>query len=129
MTLTFMNLVVVSGILVGLLTGSFEQFRQYYSGDVIITPAAKRDYIQGSQELIKGAVNILFVSLSVGVAYGIALYFINSDNEQKREQIKGYLLWAVIGLAVTFGLWGIIQIFCDTLSWCTAGIPLIRPPA
>lgn len=88
-----------------------------------------RDFANVFVALIKGVVNILFVSLSVGVAYGIALYFINSDNEQKREQIKGYLLWAVIGLAVTFGLWGIIQIFCDTLSWCTAGIPLIRPPA
>ena len=88
-----------------------------------------RDFSNVFVALIKGVVNILFVSLSVGVAYGIALYFINSDNEQKREQIKGYLLWAVIGLAVTFGMWGLIQILCDTFAWCTAGIPLIRPPA
>ena len=88
-----------------------------------------RDFAQLFVAFVKGIINILFVSLSVGVAYGVALYFINSDNEQKREQIKGYLLWAVIGLTVVFGMWGIIQIFCDTLAWCTAGIPYIRPPA
>lgn len=78
---------------------------------------------------IKGFINVLFVSLSVGVAYGVLLYFINADNEKKREEIKGYLLWAVIGLVVTFGMWGIVQILCDTLSWCTAGVPYISPPA
>lgn len=52
MMLTFMNLVVVNGILVGLLTGSYKQFQQYYSGDVLITPAKKREIIDGSQALI-----------------------------------------------------------------------------
>lgn len=88
-----------------------------------------KDFANTLVALVKGIVNILFVSLSVGLAYGVALYFINSDNEQKREQIKGYLLWAIIGLSVTFGLWGIIQILCDTFDWCvTAGIPYISPP-
>lgn len=88
-----------------------------------------KDFANVFVALVKGIVNILFVSLSVGIAYGVAMYFVNSDNEQKREQIKGYLLWAIIGLAVTFGLWGFIQIFCDTLDWCVAGIPYISPPA
>jgi hypothetical protein len=91
--------------------------------------ATFKDFANVIVAALKGVVNILFVSLSVGVAYGVALYFINSDNEQKREQIRGYLLWAVIGLAVVFGLWGLIQILCDTLAWCDAGIPYISPPA
>lgn len=88
-----------------------------------------KDFANIFVQFIKGIIDILFVSLTVGVGYGVALYFINSDNEQKREQIKGYLLWAIIGLAVTFGMWGLVQIFCDTLAWCTAGIPYIKPPA
>jgi ABC-type lipoprotein release transport system permease subunit len=52
MILTFLNLVVVSGLLVGLIAGSFEQFRESYAGDVIITAAPGRDYIEKSQELI-----------------------------------------------------------------------------
>ena len=88
-----------------------------------------RDFADVFVAFVKGIINILFVSLSVGIAYGIALYFLNADNEKKREQIKGYLLWAIIGLSVTFGLWGFIQILCDSLAWCSAAIPYILPPA
>lgn len=52
MVLTFLNLVVVSGLLVGLIAGSFQQFRESYSGEVIITSAAGRDYIENSPRLI-----------------------------------------------------------------------------
>lgn len=52
MVLTFLNLVVVSGLLLGLITGSFEQYRDSYSGEVIITSAEGRDYIESSPELI-----------------------------------------------------------------------------
>lgn len=37
MTLTFLSLVVISGILVGLLEGSFQANRERYSGDVFVT--------------------------------------------------------------------------------------------
>ncbi len=52
MMLTFLNLVVVSGLLVGLISGSFKQFRESYSGEVIITSAPGRDYIENSPALI-----------------------------------------------------------------------------
>jgi len=52
MVLTFLNLVVVSGLLVGLISGSFKQFRESYSGDVIITSLPGRSYIEKSPELI-----------------------------------------------------------------------------
>jgi len=52
MVLTFLNLVVVSGLLVGLISGSFKQFREGYSGEVIITTATGRDYIENTPALI-----------------------------------------------------------------------------
>ncbi|MSR76286.1 MAG: ABC transporter permease [Candidatus Ryanbacteria bacterium] len=52
MILTFLNLVVVSGLLVGLISGSFKQFREAYSGEVLITSADGRDYIENSPALI-----------------------------------------------------------------------------
>jgi putative ABC transport system permease protein len=52
MLLTFLNLVVVSGILTGLITGSFKQYKESYSGDVIITSATGRDYIENSPALL-----------------------------------------------------------------------------
>ncbi len=52
MVLTFLNLVVVSGLLVGLISGSFEQYRKGYSGEVIITAASGREYIENSPALV-----------------------------------------------------------------------------
>lgn len=52
MVLTFLNLVVVSGLLLGLITGSFKQYRESYSGEVIVTSAEQRDYIENSPGLI-----------------------------------------------------------------------------
>lgn len=52
MTLTFLNLVVVNGILVGLIRGSYEQFRERYSGDILISPQDRLESITGSQNII-----------------------------------------------------------------------------
>ncbi len=53
MLFTFLNLVVVSGILVGLIQGSFNQNRKYDTGDVIISPFQSKDVIEQSQEVLK----------------------------------------------------------------------------
>lgn len=52
MVLTFLNLVVVSGILVGLIAGSVSAQKEYYTGDFIITKLDKKDYIDRSNEII-----------------------------------------------------------------------------
>jgi hypothetical protein len=52
MVLTFLNLVVVSGLLVGLLTGSFDQFKKSYSGDILVTPKPGREYIEDSPAIL-----------------------------------------------------------------------------
>ena len=52
MILTFLNLVVVSGLLLGLISGSFVAFREGYSGEVIVTSAPQHSYIERSQNLI-----------------------------------------------------------------------------
>ncbi len=46
MTFTFLNLVVVSGILVGLIQGSEESAKRYGLGDVIISSFLNRSYIE-----------------------------------------------------------------------------------
>jgi putative ABC transport system permease protein len=52
MVLTFLNLVVVSGLLIGLISGSFKQFRESYSGEVIITSTPGKNYIENSPALV-----------------------------------------------------------------------------
>lgn len=52
MTLTFLNLVVVSGILVGLIEGSVEANKKYYTSDVIISVLPKKDYIEQTPKVL-----------------------------------------------------------------------------
>lgn len=55
MTLTFLNLVIVSGILVGLVHGASTSNRTQYSGDVIISMRPEKPYIEESQSVIAAA--------------------------------------------------------------------------
>jgi putative ABC transport system permease protein len=52
MLLTFLNLVVVSGILIGLIQGSLDQNKKFSSGDVIVSSFLNRDKIDNSQQVI-----------------------------------------------------------------------------
>ncbi len=58
MVLTFLNLVVVSGILVGLIQGSVEAIRTQYTGDVILSNLKNEEFIEHSPEIIS---NILAI--------------------------------------------------------------------
>ncbi|MFA6095778.1 MAG: FtsX-like permease family protein [Candidatus Paceibacterota bacterium] len=46
MTLTFLNLVVVSGVLVGLIEGAVQANKEYYTSDMLLSNLEKKDYIE-----------------------------------------------------------------------------------
>lgn len=48
MMLTFLNLVVMRGVLVGLIQGSTDVYKKNYAGDIIISPLAKKEYIENT---------------------------------------------------------------------------------
>lgn len=52
MVLTFLNLVVVSGILVGLIQGAVESIRSHYISDIIVTNLNNKNYIENSPTVI-----------------------------------------------------------------------------
>lgn len=51
MTITFLNLVFISGLLEGLVTGASKDSRNHYSGDIIITPEENRKNIINTKKL------------------------------------------------------------------------------
>jgi len=91
-------------------------------------PSTFRQFGELVVRIVKYGVILLFVSLGVGLAYGVVVYLAHADDAKMRETIKSYLLWGIIGIAVVFGLWGILAILSNTLGWGTVGIPLISPP-
>lgn len=52
MTLTFLNLVVVRGVLVGLVEGINQVYKEVSTGDIFISNLPKKDYIENSQSVI-----------------------------------------------------------------------------
>lgn len=52
MFFTFLNLVVVSGILVGLIQGAVDAVRTHYTSDVIISSLNDKNYIENSPEIL-----------------------------------------------------------------------------
>ena len=52
MVLTFLNLVVVSGVLVGIVQGSIDSHRTQDTGDVIVSSLDDKKYIENSPEVI-----------------------------------------------------------------------------
>ncbi len=58
MLLTFLNLVVVSGILVGLIEGSVSADKRYSSGDILISPFLNKAYIEHTPEALAVAKTI-----------------------------------------------------------------------
>lgn len=68
MVLTFLNLIVVSGILVGLIEGAVVANRDRYSSDVIVSTLLKKEYIENSSEIID------FISTYPGVVDYSARY-------------------------------------------------------
>src|SRR5690606_18576085 len=52
MTLTFLNLVVVRGVLVGLLQGATDVYREHYARDIILTKLPKKAFIERSNSIL-----------------------------------------------------------------------------
>lgn len=52
MMLTFLNLVVVRGVLVGIIEGSTDVYKTNYAGDILITSLPKRDFIEQSPSVL-----------------------------------------------------------------------------
>lgn len=52
MALTFLNLVVISGILVGLVGSSIDANKERYTGDLIVSTLLKKNYIEHSTDIV-----------------------------------------------------------------------------
>lgn len=52
MLLTFLNLVVVTGVLVGLIEGINESYRTQYTGDVILSALSTKEYIEDTPSVV-----------------------------------------------------------------------------
>jgi len=94
--------------------------------------AAPSDFRELTELFLKILANValLLFSLAVlGLLWSAVLYFVHSDDEKKREAIKPYLFWAIIGITVLFTFWGLVEILTQTIFGNGVFIPKLTPPA
>mgnify|MGYP003393323057 CR=1 FL=1 len=89
MILTFLNLVVLSGILVGLIEGSIAGWHEQYTGDILLSNLDNKGYIEGSNNIL----NILrsfseIKSISPRFTKGVSL---EANYQTKKETDKANL--------------------------------------
>lgn len=91
MTLTFLNLVGVSGILVGLIEGSVEANRNQYTGNVFISTPSGDPYIKDTNSIIQTLGNIKevenFSSRYIGNASAEANYRTRRDQNEVKDSV------------------------------------------
>jgi putative ABC transport system permease protein len=98
MTLTFLSLVVIPGILVGLTEGSFEQNREHLTGDVYLTTLPEEETIVNTQDLIRVLDNLpevekYSVRYNVGATVEAGYIFRDDFTEQaERLSISAYAI-------------------------------------
>lgn len=93
-------------------------------------PASFKEFAELAVQILQGFIALLFASLAVGLLYGVVLFFANADNEQKRSEIKQYLLWGVIGVVVVMGIWGILALLRESIFGTgVVGIPQLSAPS
>jgi hypothetical protein len=60
--------------------------------------------------------SISLVFAMVAFFYGIALYILNVNNEEKMKEGKSWMFWSVIALFVMITIWGIIALLQKTVG-------------
>jgi ABC-type lipoprotein release transport system permease subunit len=95
MILTFLNLVVVSGILVGLIQGSINANRMGYIGDVAVVPIGDKTYIENSAQIAAIARANPAVAKVAGryVTNGtVESNYKTATNEEDRQRASGQVI-------------------------------------
>jgi len=90
MLLTFLNLVVVTGLLVGIVAGISNQFRVQETGDVVISALDTKDYIENSPQILAYLSSLpqpaVISSRYVTAGTAEANYFERSDPNEKANK-------------------------------------------
>jgi hypothetical protein len=85
-----------------------------------------KDYIGNGTTGFIGLLNTVVVPVIFALAFlvfvwGVVNYFfLHGGEEAKREEGRSFILWGLIGLAVLFSVWGLLNILLSTLGLAPA---------
>lgn len=81
-----------------------------------------RNFIGGGSDGIIGAINTIVVPTILALAFAVFVwgvvshFFINGDDEGKRETGRQFIFWGILGMMVLFSVWGFVNLLLSTLG-------------
>lgn len=81
-----------------------------------------KDFVGNGSTGLIGAMNTLIVPVIFAIAFlvfvwGVIRYFfLHGGNEDKRTEGKQFMLWGILGLALLFSVWGVVNLLLSTLG-------------
>lgn len=80
------------------------------------------NYIKPYSDSIIGIINTIFVPVLIAIAFivflwGVYKYFIyHGEEESAKMEGRKYAMWGIIGLAVIFSVWALVNILMGALN-------------
>ncbi|HEX8947248.1 MAG TPA: hypothetical protein VF829_03490 [Candidatus Paceibacterota bacterium] len=67
------------------------------------------------RDLVLGTINSIIVPILISIAFitfiiGVYRYFVSEEGSAKRSEGSQFVLYAVIGFAVIFSVWGLVNV-------------------
>ncbi|MBI5405672.1 hypothetical protein HY972_01375 [Candidatus Kaiserbacteria bacterium] len=81
-----------------------------------------KDFIGSGTTGIVGILNTVVVPIIFALAFvafvlGVVKYFfLTTDNEGDRAAARKFVLWGILGMALLFSVWGVVNILLSTLG-------------
>ncbi|OQY66130.1 hypothetical protein B6D29_03100 [Microgenomates bacterium UTCPR1] len=98
MSLTFLNMILMGGILIGLAEGMMNSFKRYYSSDVLIKPAIQNKDISETS-LMKNVIKALPSYKALSIRYTSSAVLENKEKVKIREtDIKERVSGTLVGI-------------------------------
>ncbi|MDB5244817.1 MAG: protein of unknown function with transrane region [Parcubacteria group bacterium] len=100
-----------------------------FSPILVAAAGINTTYIKGYSDSIVGIINNILVPLLIAVAFivflwGIFKYFIyGADNDTERATGRQWAIWGIIGFAIIFSLWGLVNLLMGTLGLQREAVP------
>lgn len=68
--------------------------------------------------LVDMLVPVIFAIAFIVFLWGVFTYFIaGGANDEKRKEGAKFVMWAIIGFVVMVSIWGIVNVFANTLGF------------
>ncbi|KKU58663.1 MAG: hypothetical protein UX81_C0018G0005 [Parcubacteria group bacterium GW2011_GWA2_47_12] len=68
------------------------------------------------ENILNPLIYLMFGVASLTFAWGVYVFLVNLDNEEKRKEGGWVMLWGVLGMAVMLGAKGIVAVIKGTIG-------------